>query len=289
MNSKPTLSLMEKLWAVLGILKSMVLENDTKGHWIGDSSAEHVLFYCHGGSYAVYASDAHIRGLWQIVRELQFAGKSLAVLLLSYDVSSTAGYPRQLQQASSLLSYLIKTIDKDPSKVILAGDSAGGHLILALVSHILHLHPEVPPMDLPPKSAFLGVILLSPWVTFDTESADSMRRNRVKDFLHIPSLENWSVVFRGAAPQDNYLVPMDAPLKWWQGLPALKVLIISGTDEIFVDDIDVFAKNLANVHPTVSHFSASGEAHIQVFAEFMLRESVSRQRAVLQQWLGERI
>ncbi|KAI9041277.1 alpha/beta-hydrolase [Aspergillus affinis] len=265
------------------------LGDGTRGHWIGDSSAEHVLFHCHGGGYAIYATGAHFEGLWSIVQELRRTGKNLAVLLLSYDVSSTAHYPRQLEQACSLLSYLIQTKGIASSKVILTGDSAGGHLLLSLLSHIIHPHPEVSPIVLPPGATFLGAALFSPWVTFDTESSESMRRNRTKDVLHIPALEDWSAKFTGTAPRDNYLDPLRAPPEWWIGLPIRDILIVSGADEIFIDDIDVFARKLSAVHPTVSHFSASGEAHIQLFTEFMIRESKSKQRDVLQEWIGARI
>ncbi|KAK1145626.1 hypothetical protein N8T08_004185 [Aspergillus melleus] len=265
------------------------LGNGTRGHWVGDSSAEHVLFHCHGGGYAIYATTAHFEGLWNIVQELRRTGKSLAVLLLSYDVSSTAHYPRQLQQASSLLSYLIQSKGITSSKVMLSGDSAGGHLLLSLLSHIIHPHPDVSPMLLPPGATFLGAALLSPWVTFDTESSDSMRRNRTKDVLHIPRLETWSANFTGTAPRDNYLDPLGAPPEWWIGLRIRDILIVSGADEVFIDDIDAFARKLSAAHPNVSHFSASGEAHIQMFTEFMIRESRSKQRDVLQEWIRSKI
>lgn len=130
-------------------------------------------------------------------------------------------------------------------QIILSGDSAGGNLLLALLSHLIHPHPEVPPIFLPPDSSFRGAALLSPWVTFDTESSDSMRRNRAKDVLHIPSLETWSAQFTGSAPPDNYLDPLRAPAEWWVGLPIRHILLVSGADEIFVDDIDVFARKLS--------------------------------------------
>lgn len=72
-----------------------------------------------------------------------------------------------------------------------------------------------------------------------------MKRNQAKDVLHIPSLEIWSAKFTGTAPRDNYLDPLRAPPEWWVGLPIRDVLIVSGADEIFVDDIDVFARKLS--------------------------------------------
>lgn len=140
-----------------------------------------------------------------------------------------------------------------------------------------------------------------------------MKRNQAKDVLHIPSLKIWSAKFTGTAPRDNYLDPLRAPPEWWVGLPIRDVLIVSGADEIFVDDIDVFARKLSvwwipdstsfdldrvfdltgsffqAIHPSVSHFSASGEAHIQLFTDFMIRQPKSKQRDVFQRWIEDKI
>ncbi|KAH8721585.1 hypothetical protein GQ44DRAFT_829147 [Phaeosphaeriaceae sp. PMI808] len=54
--------------------------------------------------------------------------------------------PAQLQKVAAVLAYLAK--QSEASRIFLAGDSAGGNLVLALLSHILHPHPDVPVVEL---------------------------------------------------------------------------------------------------------------------------------------------
>jgi acetyl esterase/lipase len=167
----------------------------------------------------------------------------------------------------------------------LAGDSAGGNLILALLSHILHPHPEIAPNKLSGK--FAGVALLSPWVTFDTEKAASMRTNKVRDALAIPLLNQWSAAFQDGVPSDPYQEPLSAPNDWFKDLPVRNVLILAGADEIFVDDIAKFTDILRRVFPTVVSEITPDEAHDQLVMETTMKLPMSQQRTIFQNWISE--
>ncbi|KAL6233234.1 hypothetical protein BDW75DRAFT_232132 [Aspergillus navahoensis] len=279
-SSKPTLSILERNVTP----ESITLADGTKAHWLGDRSAEKLLLFFHGGGYLLYAVDGHLHLLDQTIRSVEEKGGKLAVLFLAYDVSVQAPYPRQLQQAAALLHYVLTVLGKKADDVLLAGDSAGGNLALALMSHILHPQPSVKPIELSGQLA--GVSLMSPWVTFDTKS-DSMRTNRGSDVLAIPALNKWAGIFKGDAVSDPYLEPLSAPEHWWQSFPAQKVLVLAGADEIFVDDIQHFAKQLGNAFPDVVMKTVAGEAHDQLVLEFMLKEAPSKQREEFQQWIGD--
>lgn len=127
--------------------------------------------------------------------------------------------------------------------MILCGDSAGGNLVLWLLSHLLHPHPSIPQLKLP--KAMLGAALISPWGQFDT-SAPSYPRNRYKDSIDAPVLQKWSAYFMGAADPDNYNQPFLAAAGWWAGLNEVvqDVRVTAGTDEVLVDDISAFAEIL---------------------------------------------
>ena len=127
-------------------------------------------------------------------------------------------------------------------QLIVGGDSAGGNLALALMSHILHPDSRVPELA-QANQLFKGVILLSPWVTFD-QSAPAFKTNAKKDVLSGAALRKWSNAFMGDATQDNYTSPLDAPPHWWTGFPANDILVLAGGDEVFVDDIQEFAQKL---------------------------------------------
>ncbi len=100
---------------------------------------------------------------------------------------------------------------------IVVGDSAGGNLVLTLMSPVLHPRPHVPELA-QTDQLFKGVVLLSPWVTFD-QSAPAFRINAKKDVLSAGAQRKWSNAFLRKAKEDNYTSPLYAPPNWWTGVP----------------------------------------------------------------------
>lgn len=145
-----------------------------------------------------------------------------------------------------------------PIKILVGGDSAGGNLGLALLGHLSHPHPEVQALSL--SDNLRGVLLVSPWATFD-QSAASFTTNLKKDGLTPSALKAWSDSFMGTSPPDNYNTPRDAPPDWWRGLKVSgkDLAIIGGGDEILVDDIRAVAENIKvwRREPLVLHAAAS--------------------------------
>ncbi|KAL4861466.1 hypothetical protein BDV12DRAFT_208003 [Aspergillus spectabilis] len=264
--------------------ETIALPDGTKAHWLGDQTAEKVLLYFHGGGYLLYAVKGHFHLLHESIQAVKERHGKLAVLFLEYDVSLDAPYPRQLQQASALLQYTLTTLGKKPEQILLAGDSAGGNLALALLSHILHPHPQVSPVQL--SGDLGGVALLSPWVTFETEST-SMRTNQHRDVLSIPALNKWASIFKGSAVSDPYLEPLSAPQGWWQGLPTTKILIPAGANEVFVEDIQKFAEQLRGAGKDVAVHATPGEAHDHLVMEFLMGHGRTQQREIFEKWICE--
>ena len=194
-----------------------------------------------GGGYAVAASPGHMK----FVNELQeiFRGQleSVAVIMLSYTLTPQARYPRQLQQGVELLRYLTTTLGKDPSNIILAGDSAGGNLALAVLSHISHPHEAVPVLEL--SEPLRGVLLLSPWVSPDTRSS-SFTMNILKDNLVPSVIDRWADAFMGHTLPDNYNQPYRAPAEWWRDLRADEILVVAGAHEVLIDSIRDWGKKI---------------------------------------------
>jgi hypothetical protein len=71
-----------------------------------------------------------------------------------------------------------------------------------------------------------------------------MTRNKHKDILDLRTLKTWSAAYTGSSPLDNYNSPLDAPTRWWEKLQDTSICILSGEDEVFVDDIAQFADRL---------------------------------------------
>ncbi|KAF5879742.1 putative alpha beta hydrolase fold protein [Botrytis fragariae] len=192
---------------------SETLEDGTQAHWIGKKGAKKIILNFHGGGFALPASPEAVEYMFRLVDGAENEGKSLAVLFLSY-----------------------------------AGDSAGANLVLALLSHIMHGHPNdsIPRVRL--SKPLDGAVLLAPWVTFATGS-QSYEANKYKDLIHPTSVKIWAGDYQASAPSDNYIEPLYASSSWWSRLPTVvsSILIVAGEDEAFVDDVKAFADNLQKV------------------------------------------
>lgn len=126
----------------------------------------------------------------------------------------------------------------------MGGDSAGGHLTLSILSHIMHPHPSVPPV-LPLSSPLAAAILVSPWVTFD-QSAPAFAKFGREDYVTPHLLRYWGEEAIGLeAPAAElaagryHAEPKRAPESWWQGMDrAVKFVGTTvGGREVFLDDV----------------------------------------------------
>jgi len=126
----------------------------------------------------------------------------------------------------------------------MTGDSAGGHLTLSILSHILHPHPSVPEV-LPLSSPLAAAVLISPWVTVGQSSASFTKFGNIDCFS--PQLVGyWGEEVMGKGVPERELAAaryhaeaMLAPENWWEGLDkAVKFIgTTAGGMELFVDDI----------------------------------------------------
>jgi len=232
---------------------SEVLEDGTRAHWIGDSKAEKLILNFHGGGYVFPASPDMFSFMFQIVALLKKQNKSVAVLMLSYDLAPGRVYPRQLQQAATLLNHVLSPthLNISPKNIILTGDSAGANLALQVLSHISHPHPStttpIPRIDLKGEK-LCGAVLISPWVSFSL-SDDSFTRNKYKDCIETVAGTQWSEAFMNdkwphTKNSDYYNQATTAPPEWWNGLQVESVLVLAGEDEVLVDGIRVFEGKL---------------------------------------------
>ncbi|KAF5846461.1 hypothetical protein GGP41_003855 [Bipolaris sorokiniana] len=221
---------------------SITLPSGTQAHWLGKSNASKVLVYFHGGGYVLPAGPGHILWLDDFQKSL---GPDVSALLLAYDVAPEAKYPTQLKQAVELLDYLVYTQGRSPSDLILAGDSAGGNLLLGALSHIAHPHPDITPLSLPAR--LHGVLLISPWCSLTQTNTPAFTTNAERDMLDARVLNRWAAAFLGSDSPfagDLYNEPVLAPPDWWAPVADFveEVLIWAGDNEVLKDGIAAFAE-----------------------------------------------
>ncbi|KAK2460207.1 hypothetical protein APHAL10511_007798 [Amanita phalloides] len=113
-----------------------------------------VGLFMHGGGYMMgNASETY--GELRIVRDLHKISEIKMILSVDYRLIHEGSHPAQLIDALSAYAYLVNVAKVDPSRIVIMGACAGGHLALMLARY---LHDEkILPMP-------AGIMLFSPWL-----------------------------------------------------------------------------------------------------------------------------
>ncbi|PCH41474.1 alpha/beta-hydrolase [Wolfiporia cocos MD-104 SS10] len=149
---------------------------------------ESVLLYVHGGAYFWGSINTHRYQIIRFARKMK--GRAFAV---NYRKAPQYPWPCPLQDALAAYFYLTdpppgalhKAIP--PSRIVIAGDSAGGGLCLTMLTVLRDMGLQQP----------AGAVLISPWVDM-THSFPSVTKNTATDiipphgFIHKPST-TWPV------------------------------------------------------------------------------------------------
>lgn len=211
----------------------------TKAFWFGNpKTADAIILYLHGGGYAMPGNAAHCMLLKRLIEYASATrGKKIAALELQYDLAPSKQYPHQLIQSVEALRYVLEREGKKPSQIFLGGDSSGANLVLGVLSHLLHPHKAVAPVDI--SEPLAGAILHSPVVQFDF-SSERFRTNQIYEPSSTYTLNNWiGGYLKSPGDSDNWSEPLRADATWWKGLDRVlkEMLITVAKHEVFADDV----------------------------------------------------
>jgi acetyl esterase/lipase len=182
---------------------------------VAQSRADRCVLYFHGGGYCIGTAALYRDFLWRV------AGTARTqVLYFDYRLAPEHPFPAALDDAVAAYRWLAARFD--PRRIALAGDSAGGGLLLAAMLRLRDEGTALP----------CAAAALSPWTDLTLTGA-SMRANAEADPMldpgNLPELvRNYCA---GADPRDPYISPIYGDAA---GLPP--TLIQAGSDEILRDD-----------------------------------------------------
>lgn len=182
-----------------------------------------------------------------MINELNASGKDIAVFFVEYTTTPHAFYPTQMSQAVEAVRHIVHTTGRSPTDVVIGGDSAGGNLTLAVLSHISHPHNAIEPLEV--SAPLGGAFAIAPWVTF-SKDFPSIKDNENKDIIESSIGSTWSNTYLAGQQKDNYNEPFNAPVEWWKDIKTSSVLIVTGTDDILVSSITKFVEKF-KVRPAV--------------------------------------
>ena len=177
------------------------------------------VLYFHGGGYSFYGAMSHRFGAMLAHRI------GAPVFAVDYRLTPEHPHPAQLDDALAAWGFLTETIP--PEKIVVAGDSAGAHMVLMLLQELKRLDRKQP----------AGAIVMSPWTDVG-DSGPHLHENDPTDLV-----QGWMAVQFGEwlNPQDAYSQSELSPVALDYGNCAPIYLQVGGR-EIFHQTAIEFAK-----------------------------------------------
>ncbi|KIR58330.1 esterase [Cryptococcus bacillisporus CA1873] len=218
-------------------------------------ASERVIYYVHGGAYYVGNAATH-----RLVTIGVSKSCNARVFAITYRLAPEHVFPLPLHDV--LLGYLrllSPPLSIPPENIIIAGDSAGGGLSLALCMYLRDEGYRLP----------AGLVLMSPWVDL-TMSCGSWDENADSDVVPRPETDdhlNPVGCYLGPEGIATYLThPYASPLFGdFHGLPPM--LIQSGDSEVLRDEITLVAHKATLAGVNVTHELYEDMVHVfQMFS-----------------------
>lgn len=222
-----------------GLRLTPVETEKVRGEWLEvNEPRPGVILYFHGGGY-VSCSPATHRPITAALARLS----RRRVFSLDYRLAPEHRYPAALRDAVAAYEWLLE--QKVPaSQISLAGDSAGGGLVLATLLRVRDMKWPLPAC----------AVCFSPWTDL-AGKGESMHFNDGRCAMFRPTnIDEFARAYLGeASPLDAYASPAFADLK---GLPP--VLLQVGSTELLLDDS-------RRVHEKIQE--AQGESRLEVYED----------------------
>lgn len=207
-----------------------------------------VILYLHGGGWVLGSSATHDR----LVRELT-VGAGAAVAFVEYARSPEARYPIAIEQAYAAARWMMvhgPACGLDVSRMVVAGDSAGGNMAAALVimakqrGDVLFIH----------QSLYYPVT--------DAEQ----NTNTYREFADGPSLTAKSMAWfwDAYAPDESRRAeitasPLRATLDDLSGLPP--ALVVVAENDVLRDEGEAYARRLTSAGVPTTSVRYNGTVH----------------------------
>lgn len=225
------------------------------------SNPKKLILYVHGGGYVAGSCNDH-RGFVS-----KFA-QNTGIVNLTYEYRLAPEHPFPAAIDDSILIYRwILSSGFKPENVLIAGESAGGGLCLAL---LLALKEQQLPMP-------VAAVAISPWTDLSC-SGDSYR---TKNKWSLAPMNSWTVFsahYRGGQPAENPLIsPLFGDLK---GLPP--IFVNSGTDDELFDDGEKFYQKALAAGVDATFRAGVGQVHCYPLLAPMFPEATEAMNEIVQ-------
>ncbi|HKV53409.1 MAG TPA: alpha/beta hydrolase [Candidatus Binataceae bacterium] len=214
------------------------------------AAADRAVLYLHGGGYVIGSIKTHRDLMGRISR----AAKA-RVLGIDYRLAPESPFPAAVDDSVAAYRWMLEQSLK-PSRIAVAGDSAGGGLTVAALVAIRDAKLPVPAVG----------VCMSPWVDLEGIGESMKTRDQADPVVHRDGLVQMAKAYlAGKDPRTPLAAPLYADLK---GLPSL--LIQVGDAETLLDDSNRLAERARAAGVQVKLEVWPEMIHVwQLFANFL--------------------
>jgi len=226
------------------IKREPVTANGVKSEWVSapDADAGRAILYLHGGGYVIGSINTHR----SLAARLSRAAKA-RVLVIDYRLAPEHPFPAAVDDSVAAYRWMLAQGLK-PSRIAVAGDSAGGGLTAATLVAIRDAKLPVPAAG----------ALLSPWVDMEGIGESMTSKDSVDPMVHKEGLLGMAKAYLGGQnPRSPLAAPLYADLT---GLPPL--LIQVGTSETLLDDASRLAERAKKAGVNVTYEPWQNMIHV---------------------------
>lgn len=222
---------------------SSALADGVPVEWVANAAADvqKVVLYLHGGGYVIGSAATH-----RSLASRLSAACAARVLVVDYRLAPEHPFPAAVDDALTVYRWaLAEGLQAD--QIVLAGDSAGGGLVLALLVRIREAGLPMPACG----------VCLSPWVDLEGTGASAAPGAVNDPMVTLAGIQGMAAAYAGGQLTAPLASPLHADLS---RLPPL--LIQVGTREILLDDARRIAAKARAAGVSVTLQEEAGLIHV---------------------------
>lgn len=234
-------------------IKEQVIEG-IKSEWLipDETNPEKLTLYVHGGGYVSGSCSDHRAFVSKFAKNT-----GVTNLVYEYRLAPENPFPAALDDSVKIYQWLIASGFK-PENILLAGESAGGGLCLAILLALKKLNIALP----------AAAVAISPWTDL-TCSSDSYK---TKNKMSLAPLNSWTVFSKYYIGDNEATNPLISPLFGdLKGLPP--IMLNSGVDDELFEDGEKFYLKAKRAGVNITFTAGVGMVHCYPLLAPLFREA----------------
>ncbi len=236
-------------------VKEQIIEG-IKSEWLIPDGAnpEKLFFYVHGGGYVSGSCSDHRTIVATFAKDAGFT-----CLVYEYRLAPENPFPAGLNDSVKVYQWILASGFK-PENILIAGESAGGGLCLAILLTLKERNIALP----------VAAVAISPWTDLTCSSDSYHTKNKVS----LAPLNSWTVFSKYYIGENQATNPLISPLFGdLKGLPP--ILINSGVDDELYEDGEKFYLKAKSAGVDITFTAGIGMVHCYPLLSPMFPEATA--------------